>query len=68
MYEIYGPNRIIVIICIGYARRLNFVGKSSDLHVHDQPMLMLQGKALAVPGLMASQVGESIWFRVQDGN
>jgi hypothetical protein len=35
---------------------------------HDQPMLMLQGKALAVPGLMASQVGESIWFRVQDGN
>ena len=35
---------------------------------HDQPMLMLQGKAFVVPGLLASQVGQSMWFKVQDGN
>jgi hypothetical protein len=34
----------------------------------DQPMLMLQGKALPAPGLLASQVGESIWLRAQGGN
>jgi hypothetical protein len=34
----------------------------------DQPMLMLQGKALSAPGLLASQVGESIWLRAQGGN
>ena len=34
----------------------------------DQPMLMLQGRALPVPGLLASQVGESIWLRAQGGN
>ena len=34
----------------------------------DQPMLMLQGRALPVTGLLASQVGESIWLRAQGGN
>ena len=34
----------------------------------DQPMLMLQGRALPAPGLLASQVGESIWLRAQGGN
>ena len=34
----------------------------------DQPMLMLQGKILPAPGLLASQVGESIWLRAQGGN
>lgn len=34
---------------------------------HDQPMLMLQGRALPAPGLQASQVGESIWLRAQGG-
>jgi hypothetical protein len=28
----------------------------------------LQGKALSAPGLLASQVGESIWLRAQGGN
>ena len=32
---------------------------------HDQPMLVLQGKTLPVPGLQMSQVGESIWLRAQ---
>lgn len=35
--------------------------------LHDQPMLVLQGRSVAVPGLQASQVGESIWLRVQNG-
>jgi hypothetical protein len=35
--------------------------------VQDQPMLMLQGKNVPVPGLQASQVGESIWLRAQGG-
>ena len=34
----------------------------------DQPMLMLQGRALPATGLLASQVGESIWLRAQGGN
>ena len=34
---------------------------------HDQPMLVLQGKTLPVPGLQMSQVGESIWLRAQGG-
>ncbi len=34
----------------------------------DQPMLMLQGRALPAPGLLASQAGESIWLRAQGGN
>jgi len=33
----------------------------------EQPMLMLQGRTLPAPGLLASQVGESIWLRVQAG-
>lgn len=35
--------------------------------VHDQPMLMLQGKTVPSPGLQASQASESIWLRVQGG-
>ncbi len=34
---------------------------------HGQPMLVLQGKSLPLPGLQASQVGESIWLRAQGG-
>jgi hypothetical protein len=34
---------------------------------HDQPMLVLQGRTLAAPGLQMSQVGESIWLRAQGG-
>jgi hypothetical protein len=33
----------------------------------DQPMLMLQGRTMPAPGLLASQAGESIWLRVQAG-
>ncbi len=36
--------------------------------LQDQPMLMLQGKALPAPGLLANQVGESIWLRAQGGS
>ena len=36
--------------------------------LQDQPMLMLQGRALPAPGLLASQAGESIWLRAQGGN
>ena len=35
--------------------------------IQDQPMLMLQGRTLPAPGVLASQVGESIWLRVQAG-
>ncbi len=35
---------------------------------HDQPMLMLQGRSLAAPGLQTSQVGESIWLRAEGGS
>jgi hypothetical protein len=31
-------------------------------------MLMLQGRTLPMPGLSASQAGESIWLRAQGGN
>jgi len=34
----------------------------------DLPMLMLQGRTLPMPGLSASQAGESIWLRAQGGN
>lgn len=34
---------------------------------NDQPMLMLQGRALHAPGLQMSQVGESIWLKAQGG-
>ena len=34
---------------------------------NDQPMLMLQGRALPAPGLQMSQVGESIWLKAQGG-
>jgi hypothetical protein len=34
---------------------------------NDQPMLVLQGKTIAAPGLQMSQVGESIWLRAQGG-
>lgn len=34
---------------------------------HGQPMLVLQGRSLPMPGLQASQVGESIWLRAQGG-
>jgi hypothetical protein len=34
---------------------------------NDQPMLMLQGRALQTPGLQMSQVGESIWLKAQGG-
>ena len=33
-----------------------------------EPMLVLQGRTLPLPGLQASQVGESIWLRAQGGN
>ena len=32
-----------------------------------QPMLVLQGRNLPLPGLQPSQVGESIWLRAQGG-
>jgi hypothetical protein len=35
---------------------------------HGQPMLVLQGRSLPLPGLQASQVGESIWLRAQGGS
>jgi hypothetical protein len=31
-------------------------------------MLMLQGRTLPMPGLLASQAGDSIWLRAQGGN
>ena len=34
----------------------------------DLPMLMLQGRTLPMPGLLASQAGDSIWLRAQGGN
>jgi len=34
---------------------------------NEQPMLILQGRTLPAPGIQASQVGESIWLRVQNG-
>jgi len=34
---------------------------------NEQPMLILQGRSLPAPGIQASQVGESIWLRVQNG-
>ncbi|PUE35455.1 flagellar hook-length control protein FliK [Limnohabitans sp. Hippo4] len=34
---------------------------------HGQPMLVLQGRNLPLPGLQPSQVGESIWLRAQGG-
>lgn len=35
---------------------------------NDQPMLVLQGKSLPLPGLQMSQVGESVWLRAQGGS
>ena len=34
---------------------------------HEQPMLVMQGKTLPAQGLQLSQVGESMWLRVQGG-
>ena len=34
---------------------------------NEQPMLILQGRTLPAPGIQASQVGESIWLKVQNG-
>ena len=34
---------------------------------NEQPMIILQGRTLPAPGIQASQVGESIWLRVQNG-
>ena len=33
-----------------------------------QPMLVLQGRSLPVPGLLASHVGESVWLRAVGGS